>query len=118
MSTTERFVPVEEVAEHFAVSVSTIRVWIRGGHISPDSYVNIGQTYRFRISDVARSLLENGAKVTEDDQFEVASLQQLAEAKVAKHVAKKEVEQEKKDKEVEVDELSNAAIQYLFDEDM
>ena len=112
MSTTERFVPVEEVAEHFAVSVSTIRVWIRRGHISPDSYVNIGQTYRFR------SLLENGAKATGDDQFEVASLQQLAEAKVANHVARKEVEQKKKDKEVEVDELSNAAIQYLFDEDM
>ena len=80
--------------------------------------LNIGQTYRFRISDVAKSLLANGATVNEDDQFEVASLQQLAEAKVAKHVAKKEVEQKKKDKEVALEELSNAAIQDLFDEDM
>ena len=37
---------------------------------------------------------------------------------MAKHVAKKEVEQKKKDKEVALEELSNAAIQDLFDEDM
>ena len=25
----EKFVPIEDIAEHFAVSVSTVRAWIR-----------------------------------------------------------------------------------------
>ena len=52
----ERFVPIEELAKHFTVSVSTIRSWVRQGHIPPDTYIKVGNTYRFSVSSVADAL--------------------------------------------------------------
>lgn len=50
------FVPIEEVAKHFTVSVSTIRAWVRQGHIPKDTYIKVGNTYRFAIDNVATAL--------------------------------------------------------------
>lgn len=50
------FVPIEEVAKHFTVSVSTIRAWVRQGHIPKDTYIKVGNTYRFSIDNVATAL--------------------------------------------------------------
>ncbi len=52
----EQFVPIEEVSKHFSVSVSTIRAWIRQQHIPKSAYLKVGNTYRFRISDVTDAL--------------------------------------------------------------
>lgn len=52
----ERFVPIEELAKHFTVSVSTIRSWVRQGHIPADTYIKVGNTYRFSVSSVASAL--------------------------------------------------------------
>jgi len=52
----EPFVPIEELAKHFAVSVSTVRAWIRQGHIPKHAYLKIGNTYRFSISKVVAAL--------------------------------------------------------------
>ena len=35
----EALVPIENLAEHFAVSISTIRTWVRQGHIPRNTYV-------------------------------------------------------------------------------
>jgi DNA-binding transcriptional MerR regulator len=35
----EPFVPIEELAKHFAVSISTIRAWVRQGHI-PQNHIH------------------------------------------------------------------------------
>ena len=59
------YVPIEKLAEHFSVSVSTIRMWVRNNHIPKDTYVNIGNTYRFNIDDVANALTKGKAKDTE-----------------------------------------------------
>jgi excisionase family DNA binding protein len=53
------FVPIEDVARHFSVSVSTIRAWVRQGHIPKDTYVKIGNTYRFNVRDVSDALTHN-----------------------------------------------------------
>lgn len=45
----EPFVPIEDVAKHFAVSVSTVRAWIRQNLIPS---LKIGGVYRFKISEV------------------------------------------------------------------
>lgn len=50
------FVPIEELAKHFAVSVSTVRAWIRQGHIPKHAYLKIGNTYRFQVSKVVAAL--------------------------------------------------------------
>tara|TARA_R110000823_G_scaffold182038_1_gene314892 strand:- start:252 stop:500 length:249 start_codon:yes stop_codon:yes gene_type:complete len=52
----EPFVPIEDVAKHFAVSISTIRAWLRQGHIPKNTYVKIGNTYRFKLPAVAEAL--------------------------------------------------------------
>ena len=57
----EPFVPIEDVAKHFAVSISTIRAWLRAGHIPQNTYVKIGNTYRFKLPAVAAALLTTPA---------------------------------------------------------
>ena len=51
------FVPIEELAKHFTVSISTIRAWIRQGAIPKSTYIKVGNTYRFSVDDVADALL-------------------------------------------------------------
>lgn len=50
------FVPIEECAKHFAVSVSTIRSWIRQRFIPKDTYLKVGLTYRFDLSAIIAAL--------------------------------------------------------------
>jgi excisionase family DNA binding protein len=64
------FVPIEEVAKHFTVSVSTIRAWVRQGHIPKDTYIKVGNTYRFSIDNVAAALTK---RETEAPAVAVAS---------------------------------------------
>ena len=54
----ESFVPIDEVAKHFAVSVSTVRTWVRQNRIPRDTFVKLGNTYRFQLSAVAKALTE------------------------------------------------------------
>ena len=61
----EPFVPIEELAKHFTVSVSTIRSWIRGGHIPTDTYFKVGNTYRFSVSAVSNALTSADPKQNE-----------------------------------------------------
>lgn len=49
----EPFVPIEDVAKHFAVSVSTVRAWIRQNLIPS---LKIGGVYRFKISEVETAI--------------------------------------------------------------
>ena len=51
-----RYVPIEDVAKHFGVSVSTIRAWVRQDQIPQDTYIRVGNTYRFCIPDIADAL--------------------------------------------------------------
>jgi excisionase family DNA binding protein len=59
------YVPIEDLAKHFSVSVSTIRAWVRQGHIPKETFLKVGNTYRFCIEDVAEALtkkpMDNGA---------------------------------------------------------
>ena len=52
----EPFVPIEDVAKHFTVSLSTIRAWQRQGWIPPSTYIKVGSTYRFHLSKVVEAL--------------------------------------------------------------
>ena len=51
------FVPIEQVAKHFTVSLSTIRAWVRQGKIPPNTYIKVGNTYRFNVADVEGALV-------------------------------------------------------------
>lgn len=50
------FVPIEGLAKQFTVSVSTVRAWVRQGYIPKDTYLKIGNTYRFNVPAVIAAL--------------------------------------------------------------
>ena len=52
----EVFVDIKAVAAHFAVSVSTVRTWIRNQVIPTNK---VGGQYRFKLSAVEAALLHN-----------------------------------------------------------
>lgn len=59
----ESFVPIEDIAKHFSVSISTVRAWVRQKYIPEDTYIKIGSTYRFRVSDVESALTSSKKEV-------------------------------------------------------
>jgi excisionase family DNA binding protein len=61
----EPFVQIEELAKHFAVSISTIRAWVRQGHIPKTTYIKIGNTYRFNKTAVTEALTKSAQDVNE-----------------------------------------------------
>jgi excisionase family DNA binding protein len=62
----EPFVPIEEVAKQFSVSTTTIRTWIKGGHIPKETFLKVGNTYRFRLSEIEDALVNNCTNCEED----------------------------------------------------
>lgn len=57
------FVTIENLAQYFCVSVSTIRAWVRQGYIPETTYIKLGNTYRFNREQVAEAL----TKMRKDD---------------------------------------------------
>lgn len=50
------FVPIEEVAKYFGVSVPTIRVWVRKKDIPENTYIKVGRTYRFHLENLTAAM--------------------------------------------------------------
>ena len=50
-------VTIDAVAEHFAVSVSTVRKWIREDRIPKNTYLKIGTTYRFKLDRLDAAMI-------------------------------------------------------------
>ncbi len=74
---TEPFVQIEDLAKHFAVSISTIRAWVRQGHIPKSTYIKIGNTYRFNKTAVSDALTKAMLDVDETSEDEVKDDRQL-----------------------------------------
>ncbi len=49
MEEIEPYVPLESVADHFSVSVSTVRMWVRRDRVP---YIKVGGVYRLKLSEV------------------------------------------------------------------
>jgi hypothetical protein len=54
----DKFVTIEDLANIFAVSISTARAWVRTGAIPKNTYIKIGHTYRFNLPRVVEALTE------------------------------------------------------------
>jgi len=54
----EQLVPIEDVAKHFGVSLSTTRKWVRDGVIPSNTYIKVGKTQRFALASIAEALLK------------------------------------------------------------
>jgi len=55
---TTPFVAIEDLAKHLAVSVSTVRGWVRQGHIPETTFLKINNVYRFDKQAVSDALLK------------------------------------------------------------
>jgi len=68
MTQTEAFVPIDKLAEHLHVRVSTVRQWVKNGTVPRHTYLKIGNTYRFHISAVVQALqvLSREASLADD----------------------------------------------------
>jgi len=73
----EPFVPIEKLAEHFTVSVSTVRAWVRQGLIPKETYIKIGNTYRFSISKVVDSLTRPSNPAPAQPEDEVINFEDI-----------------------------------------
>lgn len=62
------FVTIESLAQYFHVSVSTIRAWVRQGHIPETTYIKLGNTYRFNRDQVAEALTTMQKEVELDSE--------------------------------------------------
>jgi excisionase family DNA binding protein len=70
--TPSKLVQFKDVAEHFDVSVQTVRTWVREKKIP---FQQIGKVYRFKISDIENAL--SNKHVEEDDDEEEMSEEQI-----------------------------------------
>jgi len=71
---TRKYVPIEDVAKYFSVSISTIRAWVRQQDIPQDTYIKVGSTYRFCIEDVADALTKAEKKREEPVLMEAGAI--------------------------------------------
>ena len=56
------YVDINKVADYFGISVSTTRKWLREGHIPDETYIKVGDTYRFNVDAIEKALTKRGNK--------------------------------------------------------
>tara|TARA_R110000803_G_scaffold29698_4_gene67575 strand:+ start:581 stop:871 length:291 start_codon:yes stop_codon:yes gene_type:complete len=78
-----KYVPIEDVAKHFSVSVSTIRAWVRQDQIPKDTYIRVGNTYRFCIGDISEALTNKKIETTEEPVAHTFAQEEMVGSKVA-----------------------------------
>ena len=64
----EPYVPIDDLAKHFAVSVSTVRALVRNNTVP---HLKVGGVYRFKVSKVEealRAIVEEAGLMPEDDR--------------------------------------------------
>jgi excisionase family DNA binding protein len=66
----EAYVPIEDMAKHFAVSVSTARAWIRQGLVPA---LKVGGVYRFKLSEVEDALRNIRGDEVEEEPVELGT---------------------------------------------
>ena len=64
-----KYVPIEDVANHFSVSISTIRAWVRQKEIPDNTYIKVGNTYRFNVDAVSDALTNKSKPMKDNDNI-------------------------------------------------
>ena len=66
----DKYLPIEDLANTLSVHVATIRKWVKQGQIPSDCYINVGRkAYRFDIPAVVEALKSNNKKPVETEEI-------------------------------------------------
>lgn len=65
------YVTIGEAANHYSVSTSTVRAWVRNEIIPKEAYIKLGTTYRFNLRDMTTALLMHESPEKEDGRFKL-----------------------------------------------
>ena len=55
---TPTYVPIEVVGRRLSLAITTLRQWVKTGVIPSDTYIKVGQTYRFNLPAVVHALTD------------------------------------------------------------
>jgi hypothetical protein len=74
MTETE-YVPIENLSKHLSVKVTTLRQWVKLGYVPKETYIKVGNTYRFSIPAVVNALRQDMLKESTDDENKPVQLE-------------------------------------------
>tara|TARA_R110002020_G_scaffold313314_1_gene528610 strand:+ start:683 stop:1048 length:366 start_codon:yes stop_codon:yes gene_type:complete len=121
MSEEREFVELRKVADHFKVSESTVRAWIRNGSIPENTYIKVGKTFRFELNLISDALLGEQPEAQprrpltqEEVNEQFAARQKRAEMR---DKAKETYQQDKRDAQV-IEEIDPQEVLADLDEDL
>jgi|TARA_R110000744_G_scaffold65098_1_gene133772 excisionase family DNA binding protein len=66
------YVPIEELSKRLTVSIPTIRAWVRRGQVPTETYIKVGNTYRFCVEDVVDALRGTRSEIKPDTSCQVS----------------------------------------------
>jgi len=91
-----KYVSSTELAEHFSVSVATVRLWMRKHKIPSNLYIKVGTAYRFMLAEIEQHFFDENARrraaKTGEPMPEEAPVQQAAEPVIEEPVVEEEQE--------------------------
>ena len=65
--TKKQYVDINVIAEYFGISKQTISKWVQAGNIPANTYIKVGDTYRYNLEAVEKALV----KRTQSEDTEV-----------------------------------------------
>jgi excisionase family DNA binding protein len=79
---TPAYVTIDRAAQHFSVSTSTVRAWVRNSVIPKETYIKLGTTYRFNLRDMTEALLMHDARESPNKKDEREQIKLYEESKL------------------------------------
>tara|TARA_R110002020_G_scaffold258053_2_gene471730 strand:+ start:1838 stop:2053 length:216 start_codon:yes stop_codon:yes gene_type:complete len=65
--TKKQYVDINVISEYFGISKQTISKWVQAGNIPDNTYIKVGDTYRYNLEAVEKALV----KRTQSEDTEV-----------------------------------------------
>ena len=65
--TKKQYVDINVIAEYFGISKQTISKWVQAGNIPANTYIKVGDTYRYNLEAIEKALV----KRTQSEDTEV-----------------------------------------------
>ena len=75
----DAYVPIDDLAKHLCVKVSTIRTWVQKRLIPDNTYIKVGSTYRFNIPAVVAGLKGEAVFESKERPLAVSAIEEIVD---------------------------------------